>query len=138
MRGHIAGKDGIYAGSLLVEMVAASGKKLSELWADIVERYGQLEMVEKSFSFTPERRSELQHRIFTDQDLPDFAEVHGSWAVDRVTWDDGAKLYFTNGDWVTIRFSGTEPVLRVFVESKHLEDAEALATTIADHYSLEG
>ena len=70
--------------------------------------------------------------------LPDFAEVHGSWAVDRVTWDDGAKIYFTNGGWATIRFSGTEPVLRVFAEMEHLEDAEAVAATIADHLGLEG
>jgi len=138
VRGHIAGKDGIYAGSLLVEMVAASGKKLSELWADIESRYGKLEMVEKAYSFTPERRAELQDRVFVHQDLPDFAEVHGSWAVDRVTWDDGAKIYFTNGGWATIRFSGTEPVLRVFAEMEHLEDAEAVAATIADHLGLEG
>ena len=138
VRGHIAGKDGIYAGSLLVEMVAASGKKLSELWADIESRYGKLEMVKKAYSFTPERRAELQDRVFVHQDLPDFAEVHGSWAVDRVTWDDGAKIYFTNGGWATIRFSGTEPVLRVFAEMEHLEDAEAVAATIADHLGLEG
>lgn len=138
VRGHIAGKDGIYAGSLLVEMVAASGKKLSELWADIESRYGKLELVEKAYSFTPERRAELQDRVFVHQDLPDFAEVHGSWAVDRVTWDDGAKIYFTNGGWATIRFSGTEPVLRVFAEMEHLEDAEAVAATIADHLGLEG
>lgn len=138
VRGHIAGKDGIYAGSLLVEMVAASGRKLSELWADIEQRYGRLEMVEKAYSFTPERRSELQHRVFTEQDLPDFGALHDGWDVEKVTWVDGCKVYFTNGGWATIRFSGTEPVLRVFAEAERLDDAEAVAAAIADHYGLEG
>ncbi|MDO5629843.1 MAG: phosphoglucomutase/phosphomannomutase family protein [Mobilicoccus sp.] len=133
VRGHIAGKDGIYAGSLLVEMVAASGKKLSELWADIEQRYGRLVMVEMAYGFTPERRAELEQRVFTDHDLPDFGRD-----VDRITWDDGAKIYFADGCWATVRFSGTEPVLRVFAEAESQDDAEAIAARIADHLGLEG
>ena len=36
VRGHIPGKDGIQAAGLLVEMVARSGKKLSQLYAELV------------------------------------------------------------------------------------------------------
>ena len=132
VRGHIAGKDGIYAGCLLVEMVAASGKKLSELWADIEARYGRLEMVERAFGFTAARREALQRRVFVDHDLPDFARE-----VERMSWDDGAKIYFADGGWVTIRFSGTEPVLRVFAEAGSLAEAEAAADLVASHLGLE-
>ena len=62
MRGHIPGKDGIHASSLLVEAVAASGKRLSELYADIVARYGELVMVEIAYGFTSERHAELEER----------------------------------------------------------------------------
>ena len=128
VRGHIAGKDGIYAGSLLVEMVAKSGKKLSEIYADLVATYRSLEMVERSFTFTPERRAELQRRLFVDHDLPAFEQ-----AVERVAWEDGCTVYFADGGWVTIRFSGTEPVLRVFCEQETLAAASEVSDLVARH-----
>lgn len=131
VRGHIAGKDGVYAGSLLVEMVAASGRKLSELYADLVAEYGRLEMVEVAFGFDAARRAELQQRIFVDHDLPAFSEP-----VDHVGWEDGCKVYFNNGGWVTIRFSGTEPVFRVFCEMPTQNEASAVATLVAGYYGL--
>ncbi len=133
VRGHIPGKDGIYAGSLLVEMVAASGKTLSQLWADIVARYGRLEMVEAAYGFTDDRRAELERRVFGDHDLPDFGRE-----IERVTWVDGCKVYFADGGWVTIRFSGTEPVLRVFAEAESRATAEDAAARVAAHLGLEG
>ncbi|MCE1174535.1 MAG: phosphoglucomutase/phosphomannomutase family protein, partial [Propionibacteriales bacterium] len=131
VRGHIAGKDGVYAGSLLVEMVAASGRKLSELYADLVAEYGRLEMVEAAFGFDAARRAELQQRIFVDHDLPGFTEP-----VDHVGWEDGCKVYFANGGWVTIRFSGTEPVFRVFCEMPSQNEASAVAALVAGYYGL--
>lgn len=132
VRGHIPGKDGIHAGSLLVEAVAASGKKLSELYADLVERYGELVMEEAAYGYTPERREALQQQIFTQHDLPAFDRE-----IDRISWEDGCKVYFADDAWVTIRFSGTEPVIRVFAEAATGEEAAALAQTVRAHYGLE-
>ncbi len=42
VRGHINGKDGIYAASLLVEMIAVTGKKLSEIAKEIEQEYGEI------------------------------------------------------------------------------------------------
>ena len=134
VRGHIPGKDGVYAGSLLVEAVAASGKKLSELYAELVERYGELVMVEAAYGFTAKRRQELTSRIFCDHDLPDFAGLGEQ--VERVSWQDGCKVYFADSGWVTIRFSGTEPLLRVFCEMPTRDRAKAIAAGVADYYGL--
>ncbi|WP_246955984.1 phosphoglucomutase/phosphomannomutase family protein [Brachybacterium sp. Marseille-Q7125] len=129
--GHIPGKDGIQAGSLLVEMVAASGKKLSQIYQDIVDRYGRLEMVEAAYAYTPARREELQQRIFVEHELPSFDRD-----IARISWEDGAKVYFADDSWLTIRFSGTEPVIRVFAEAPTLEEAQQLASAVADHFDL--
>lgn len=131
VRGHIAGKDGIYAGSLLVEMVAVSGKKLSELYDDVLALYGRLEMTEEAYEFRGDRKDDLQRRVFVDHDLPQFGQ-----GVERIRWDDGCKVYFTNGGWVTIRFSGTEPVLRVFCEMPTLAEAQDVSNLIARHLGL--
>lgn len=131
VRGHIPGKDGIYAGSLLVEMVARSGKSLSEIYADLVARYGELVMDESSYGYTPARRDELQRRIFEEHDLPAFDRE-----IDRTSWVDGCKVYFADDSWLTIRFSGTEPVIRVFAEAPSAQEAEELSRTVAEHYAL--
>lgn len=134
VRGHIPGKDGVYAGSLLVEAVAASGKKLSELYADLVSRYGELVMVEEAYGFTATRRAELTEQIFTHHDLPDFTAL--GLQTDHVSWADGCKVYFKGDGWVTIRFSGTEPLLRVFAEMPDGELAQRTADAVASHYGL--
>lgn len=123
---------GGYAGALLVEMVAASGKQLSELWDEIKTRYGALEAVENSYGFHAELRAELQRRVFEDHELPDFGR-----AIDHIGWQDGCKVYFVDGSWVTIRFSGTEPVLRVFAEAPTLAEASELTDRVASQLGLE-
>ncbi len=131
VRGHIPGKDGIQAAGLLVEMVARAGKPLSEIYAEIEERYGALVMEEAAYEYTPERREELQRRIFEDHELPGFDR-----GIERISWADGGKVYFTDGSWLTIRFSGTEPVIRVFSEAETAEEARQLSRTVAGHYGL--
>lgn len=131
VRGHIAGKDGVYAASLLVEMLAASGRRLSELWGEVTDEFGTLEMDENAYGFTAERREELQQRVFEKRELPDFG-----YDVDHVSYDDGCKVYFTNGGWVVIRFSGTEPVIRVFSEMETLEQAEQNCSRVEEFLGL--
>lgn len=118
VRGHIPGKDGIYAATLLVEMVAKTGKTLSALYREITDRFGELYMADADFAMTAERKEELMYRLFTEKAVPDFP-----YAVERVSYMDGCKVYFRNGGWVVCRFSGTEPLLRTCAEMPAAEDA---------------
>ncbi len=119
IRGHIRGKDGIFASSLLVEMLCATKKHLSELLADIYARYGSCAMAEFDTKFSPEKKAELQNLLFTEKKLPDFG-----LEVEKVSYLDGVKVYFKNGGWIIARFSGTEPLLRIFCEMETMERAE--------------
>lgn len=119
VRGHINGKDGVYASALLVEMIAVTGMKLSEFYQSICDRYGYLYTEEKSFRFDPERKSELLKCLYEDKKLPEFP-----FAIEKVSYMDGCKVYFENGGWIIARFSGTEPLLRVFCEMSNEEDAK--------------
>ena len=120
VRGHISGKDGIYAAALLTEMLAVTGKSISALYREITDQYGELCYREADFRMTPERKAELQKLLFEEKLLPDFA------SVERVNREDGVKCYFADGSWVICRFSGTEPLLRMASEAETGEKAESL------------
>lgn len=111
VRGHIAGKDGIYSAALLVEMLAVTGKSVSRLYQEITDKYGMLYYEDAAYSMTPARKQELWQWLFDETNLPDFgAEIL------RVSYDDGCKVYFGDDSWVICRFSGTEPLLRIAAE----------------------
>ena len=118
VKGHIHGKDGIYAATLLVEMIAVSGRKLSELMEDIHSQYGQIRMEERSYRFTPQEKAKIYQVLMEDHQLPTLP-----WPVEQVSWLDGCKVYFRNGGWISARFSGTEPLLRIFCEMDEPEEA---------------
>ncbi|MCI8554174.1 MAG: phosphoglucomutase/phosphomannomutase family protein [Clostridiales bacterium] len=131
VRGHIQGKDGIYAASLLVEMLAVTGKKLSEIYDSIVDEYGRLFMAERDYRFTQERKQEIMKLLMEDKKLPDFPDE-----IDRVSYVDGCKVYFKNDGWIIARFSGTEPLLRIFCEMPERVTAEAACDIMKDFLKL--
>ncbi len=118
VRGHINGKDGIYAAALLVEMLAVTGKKLSGIMADIRQECGEIHMEERDYKFTKEKKAEMHKILIEDKLIPELSPE-----IDRVSYLDGSKVYFKNGGWVIARFSGTEPLLRIFCEMPKQEDA---------------
>lgn len=111
VRGHILGKDAVYAASLLVEMVAVTKKKLSEIMDEIDQLYGVSYMEEFDCRFRPEQKTSIHRKLMVEKQLPEFPVP-----VTKVSYLDGCKVYFENGGWVIARFSGTEPLLRVFCE----------------------
>jgi len=131
VRGHIAGKDGLYAASLLVEMMSVTGRKLSESVSDLYARYGEMRMAEYDWALTEERKKEISNLIITEKKLPDFGRP-----VTRTNYMDGCKVYFENG-WVILRFSGTEPRVRIFAEGRSAEEADALVRTMAAFAGIE-
>ncbi|MDA0117225.1 phosphoglucomutase/phosphomannomutase family protein [Vibrio sp. T11.5] len=121
IRGHIKGKDGVFASSLLVEMISVTGKKLSELLDEIYTKYGYAYTAEGDCSFKAGQKQALHHMIYVEKQLPQF-----EFEIERVSYEDGAKVYFKNGGWVIARFSGTEPLLRIFAEMADKETAEGI------------
>ena len=119
VRGHIAGKDGIYAAALLVEMLAVTGKSVAQLYREITQRYGKLYYEEAAFTMTNARKQELQQLLFVQKQLPDFPGT-----VEKVSREDGCKVCFADGSWVICRFSGTEPLLRMAAEGNTQSQAK--------------
>lgn len=121
IRGWILGKDGIFACALVAEMLARTGKRISELRAMIYEITGRLYTLEAGVPATPEMRVEVPRRLEAEP----LTHV-GPYPVVSVSHLDGTKILLENDNWALLRFSGTEPVLRMFVEADSPEKAAEL------------
>ena len=130
VRGHISGKDGLYAASLLVEMLCVSRKPLSALVREIYDTFGEMHMAEYDWPLTEQRREDIHRLLMVEKRLPDFG-----LPVARVNYMDGCKVYFEDG-WIIARFSGTEPRVRVFAERDTLTNARQLVKAMADFVGL--
>jgi len=121
IRGHILGKDGIFASALIVEMLARTGKHISELQEIVRAITGRLYSVEDNLPATADMRIVVPQRLKTM-----IAGGRAPYRVLHVAEGDGTKLYLENDNWVLLRFSGTEPLLRVFSEADTPEKAREL------------
>lgn len=131
IRGHIKGKDGVFASSLLVELISVTGKKLSEMLDEIYARYGYAYTAEGDCTFKASQKEVLHTKIYIEKQLPEF-----EYDIDKVSYDDGAKVYFKNGGWVIARFSGTEPLLRIFSEMEDKPTAEKIVAQMKAFLAL--
>lgn len=132
VKGHINGKDGIYAAALLVEMICLTGKKLSEIAKEIEDEYGTIYLEEKDYKFSQERKEDIYHTLMVERQLP-----HLPFDVEKVSYLDGCKIYFSNGGWIIIRFSGTEPLLRIFCEMPKAGQARLVCEVVEDFLQLQ-
>ena len=127
IRGHILGKDGIFASALIVEMLAVTGKKISELRQLVYAITDRLYSIEANFPATSEMKIIVPNRLQTKP----IDNICGH-AVLNVSHADGTKFLFENDNWLLLRFSGTEPVLRIFSEADTLEKAQTLVDWAAN------
>jgi phosphomannomutase len=123
IRGHILGKDGIFACALIIEMLAKTGKHISELQELVWKITGRLYSVEDNLPASADMRIVVPQRVKAL-----IASNQAPYPVVKVREDDGTKLYFAEDSWVLLRFSGTEPMLRIFAEA----ETPAMARELVD------
>ena len=85
----------------------------------------------RDYRFAPQEKARSSRLLFEEKKLPslDVEVDYGSYA-------DGCKLYFRDGGWLICRFSGTEPLLRVFCEMDTAARAKGILTAVEDFLGL--
>ncbi|ADO77438.1 phosphoglucomutase/phosphomannomutase family protein [Halanaerobium praevalens] len=131
IRGHIKGKDGIFAASILIEMLSVTNKKLSELLTEIQAKFGKFAAAESDLEFTVKEKAVLIQKLFVDKKFPEF-----KYGIKDISYQDGVKVYFENDGWIIVRFSGTEPLLRIFSEMKTRAKAKELILKMKNFLEL--
>lgn len=117
MRGYIFGKDSTFATALFAEMVSAIGKPVSE----IIEEVHDFASFHKR-SYEDQAGYANKEKIISaaEKMCPHFLEK----PVDIRHINNNFKYYFKNGDWALLRFSGTEPLIRIFFETDNPNNAK--------------
>ncbi len=127
-KGHLPEKDGIYAGLLVAEMVATSGNSLNQLKEALFREYGRKVDGQKNIPLTPERR-----RLF-EAIVVNPPETFAGRQVCHVERADGIKWDFDDDDWVLVRPSGTEPLLRIYAEAETSRELERLLKIASSYF----
>ena len=120
-RGHVLERDGILANLYFLDLIAKTKKTPSELIAYLYDKVGTHYYERRDVSFPEEARKSILERLRQNQP----ADVAGV-KVKRVDTVDGFRYTLEDGAWLLIRFSGTEPLLRIYAEDGSLEHVEKL------------
>lgn len=121
IKGFIPERDGIWIGLTLWEFMAKTGKSLDELIQEVYDVVGKFAMGRIDLHIT----EEIKQRVLENCKAGKYTSF-GNYNIEKVEDLDGYKFHLGNGEWVMIRASGTEPVLRVYSESNTQEKAEAI------------
>ena len=129
-RGHIPERDGILSGLYVLEYMAKTGKTPSQLVEHLFEEVGPHYYQRRDFSFNPQDRERIQ-QLLRSPDLTELAgmPVRGSDEI------DGRRLFFDNA-WLASRFSGTEPLLRIYCEANSSQKVNQLLDAAAQYLGV--
>lgn len=123
VKGHIPERDGIWMGLILWEFMAKSGKSLEDLIQEVYEITGSFQYNRADLHLTEEQKL----RILETCEAGSIKEI-GHKKVMRTETIDGYKYHFEGGEWLMIRASGTEPVVRVYAEAANHEELDSFLT----------
>ncbi len=119
-RGNVPERDGILANLYFLDFMVSTGKKPTELLKMLFDKVGEHYYDRIDTPFTGDRKSREQ--LIRDAK----PKTIGGLQVTGLITIDGFKFELEDGGWLLIRFSGTEPVLRVYCETTHQDKVKAI------------
>jgi alpha-D-glucose phosphate-specific phosphoglucomutase len=128
-RGHVPERDGILAGLYMIDLVARTGKRPSELLEILYAKVGPHFYDRIDLDFEQSQRSAILDRVSAAKP----SSIAGM-KVTSTSTIDGYLFNLEGGGWLLLRFSGTEPLMRIYTEvpehalvAKVLDEGKALA-----------
>jgi phosphomannomutase len=119
VKGHIPERDGIWMGLIIWEFMAKSGKTLEVLIEEVYSITGPFSYERADLHLTNDKKDAVMQKCSEN-----LFKSFGGREITRLETIDGFKYHFKNEEWLMIRASGTEPVLRVYAEASGPEDVK--------------
>ncbi len=120
-RGHVPERDAILAGLYFLDFMAETGKTSSQLVDYLYSKVGPHYYDRRDFHVSVTKRRAIVHRLSSSRP----ATVAGS-RVTKADTIDGFRFFLGHESWLLIRFSGTEPLVRIYAEAESLKRASQL------------
>ena len=119
-RGNVPERDGILANLYFLDFMVSTGKKPTELLKMLFEKVGEhfYDRIDTPFSGDRKTREQMIRNANP--------ETLGSLKVTELSTIDGFQFRLEDGGWLLIRFSGTEPIMRVYCETTHQDKVQAI------------
>jgi alpha-D-glucose phosphate-specific phosphoglucomutase len=111
-KGHIPERDAIVSGAFLLDLMVKLGRPMSGVIRYLQAKVGAFYYDRVDIHFDPEQRQAIEQRVSEAK----VGALDGS-PVTSVSTIDGYKVFSEDGSWLLIRFSGTEPLLRIYTET---------------------
>jgi alpha-D-glucose phosphate-specific phosphoglucomutase len=122
VKGHVPEKDGILACLLMAELVATEKKSLGQILAELSKKIGNFYTDRINISFAPEKKEALLAKLGAG------LKTVGPFKVEKFITTDGYKFLLPDGEWVAFRASGTEPLIRCYIEARSKANLKKLET----------
>jgi len=119
-RGHVAERDGILASLYFLDFMVRTGKSPSQLLDYLYEKVGPHYYKRVDITFPESERQSIINRVQKTYKTIDGVKVA------EVDTTDGFRFILADNTWLLIRFSGTEPLLRIYTETDSPERADRL------------
>jgi phosphomannomutase len=120
VKGHVPEKDGILACLLMAELVATERKSLGRILKELEKQTGEFHTDRLNLKIPPEKKEALLNKLAAGLDSV------GPFKVEKFITTDGYKFLLPNREWVAFRASGTEPLIRCYLEAKSASQLKKL------------
>ncbi len=120
-RGHVPERDAILAGLYFLDFMAKTKKTPSQLLDYLYSKVGPHYYDRKDFHISPAKGQTIVQRLSSSPP----AAIAGS-KVTRINTTDGFRFFLGDESWLLVRFSGTEPLVRIYAEAESLEKTNTL------------
>ncbi|MCE3225892.1 MAG: phosphoglucosamine mutase [Bacteroidetes bacterium] len=132
IKGHIPERDGIWIGLTILEFMSKTGKSIRDLIKEVYEIVGEFAFERSDLHL----HEEIKNSIVANCENNAYTSF-GDYKIQRIENIDGYKYFFNDDEWVMIRASGTEPVLRNYAQSNSQQNAflilKAAEQTLLNH-----
>ena len=122
-RGHVPERDGILGNLYLLDLMRRTGKKPTELLTMLFGLVGGPHYYDRIDTRVKDNAIKIAAKARLDAIMPE--TIGGLRVTDKVTID-GYKFVMEDGGWLLVRFSGTEPLIRVYCETMHGDKVQAI------------
>lgn len=121
VKGHIPERDGIWIGLMILEFMSKTGKSLKELIQEVYDIVGPFAFERDDVHLAESKKQEVIKKCKEDP-----YTAFGPYPIVRLETIDGFKFVLSDDEWILVRPSGTEPVLRVYSQAPSAGQARTI------------